>query len=324
MKRVLITTIPFGEKKPLPLELLKEAGVSFEINPLGKKLTENELAGMVADYDAIIAGTEPITDRVMSRAPKLKFISRVGIGLDSVDLCAARNRNILVAYTPDAPAKAVSELTIGLMLSLLRGFHLANTQMHQGKWERIFGRRLGEVTVGLIGLGRVGTGVLSRLQGFGCPRILVNDIDPKRHLETAFGFEWVDKKTIYKEADVISLHVPLTKQTRGMIQKPELKMMKPDAVLINTARGGVVREGDLYDILRAGYLGGAAVDVFEQEPYSGPLCEVASCLLTSHMGSMSVDCRSRMEIEATEEVIRFLSGKSLENLVPEEEYEARQ
>ncbi len=324
MKKVLITTIPFGEKNPLPLKLLEKAGISFEINPLGKKLSEDELAEMVADYDAIIAGTEPITDRVMSRAPKLKFISRVGIGLDSVDLCAARNRNVLVAYTPDAPAKAVSELTIGLMLSLLRGFHLANTQMHQGKWERIFGRRLGEVTVGLIGLGRVGTGVLSRLQGFGCPRILVNDIDPKRHLETAFGFEWVDKKTIYKESDVISLHVPLTKQTRGMIQEPELKMMKPDAVLINTARGGVIHEGDLYDILSEGSIGGAAVDVFEQEPYNGPLCEIESCLLTSHMGSMSADCRSRMEIEATEEVIRFMSGQSLENLVPEAEYEAQQ
>ena len=324
MKKALITTVPFGDKNPLPLVLLKDAGISFEINPLGKKLAEHELAEMVTDYDAIIAGTEPITDMVMSKASKLKFISRVGIGLDSVDLCAARNRNILVSYTPDAPAKAVSELTIGLMLSLLRSFHVANARMHQGSWERIFGRRLGEVTVGLIGLGRVGTGVLGRLQGFGCPRILVNDIQPKRHLETAFEFEWEDKKTIFNEADVISLHVPLTKETRGMIQKAELKMMKPDALLVNTARGGIVHEGDLYDILKSGHLGGAAVDVFEQEPYKGPLCEIESCLLTSHMGSMSADCRSRMEIEATEEVVRFLSDQPLENSVPEEEYEAQQ
>ena len=324
MKKVLITTIPFGEKNPFPFELLRDAGIDFKVNPLGKKLTEDELAKMAADYDAIVAGTEPITDRVMSKAPKLKFVSRVGIGLDSVDLLAARNRNILISYTPDAPAKAVVELTIGLMLSLLRGIHTANTQMHQGKWERIFGRRLGEVTVGLIGLGRVGTGVLSRLQGFGCPRILVNDIQPKRQLETAFGFDWVDKNTIYKEADVISIHVPLTKHTKLMIRKPELEMMKSDAFLINTARGGVIHEGDLYDILMRGKIGGAAVDVFEQEPYDGPLHDTQKCLLTSHMGSMSVDCRSRMEIEATEEVIRFLTGKSLNNLVPEEEYEARQ
>ncbi len=324
MNKVLITTIPFGDKDPLPIKLLEEAGLAFEVNPLGKKLAEQELADMVTDFDAIIAGTEPITDLVMSKASKLKFISRVGIGLDSVDLLAARKRNIQVSYTPDAPAKAVSELTIGLMLSLLRSVHLANSQMHQGIWERKFGRRLGEITVGLIGLGRVGTGVLSRLTGFGCPRILVNDILPKRHLETAFGFEWVDKNTIYKEADLISLHVPLTRQTKGMIQKEELEMMKSDVLLVNTARGGIIHEGDLYNSLRQGKIGGAAVDVFEKEPYEGPLREVENCLLTSHMGSMSVDCRTRMELEATEEVIRFLSGNPLKSLVPEEEYEVRQ
>ena len=324
LNKVLITTVPFGDKNPLPLKLLEEAGVSYDINPLGKKLTEHELVEMVTNYDMIIAGTEPITDKVMSVASKLKFISRVGIGLDSVDLLAARNRKIQVSYTPDAPAKAVSELTIGLMLSVLRSIHLSNSRMHQGKWERKFGRRLGDITVGLIGLGRVGTGVLSRLAGFGCPRILVNDIQPKRHLDTAFDFEWSDKNTIYKEADLISLHVPLTSQTKGMIQKAELEMMKSDVLLVNTARGGIIHEGDLCDSLRQGSIGGAAIDVFEQEPYEGPLWEIENCLLTSHMGSMSVDCRALMEIEATEEVIRFLSGKSLKNLVPAEEYEAQQ
>ena len=324
MKKVLITTIPFGETNPLPLELLKDAGINFEFNPLGKRLKESELAEIVTDFDAIIAGTEPITDMVMSKASRLKLISRVGIGLDSVDICAARNRNILVSYTPDAPAKAVVELTIGLMLNLLRGIHLANSQMHQGNWGRIMGRRLGETTIGLIGLGRVGTGVLMRLQAFGCPRILVNDIQPKRHLETAFEFEWADKNRIYEEADVISLHVPLTHHTKSMIKKAELEMMKSDVLLVNTARGGIVNEDDLYDILMREGIGGAAIDVFEREPYDGPLCNLQNCLLTSHMGSMSEDCRSRMEIEATEEVVRFLTGKPLKSLVPEEEYEARQ
>jgi len=323
MKKVLITTVPFGDIDPMPLKSLKEAGVNFEINPLGKKLTENDLTDMVTDYDAIIAGTEPITDKVMSKASKLKLISRVGIGLDSVDLTAARNRNILVSYTPDAPSKAVSDLTIGFMLSLLRGVHVANLKMHKGEWGRVLGRRLGEVTVGLIGVGRIGTGVLGRLQGFGCKRIIVNDIEPKHHLETAFGLEWVDKNTIYKEADVISLHVPLTKETKNLIGRSELEMMRPDALLINTARGGIISENDLYEILKEGHLGGAAIDVFEQEPYSGPLCEIEKCLLTSHMGSMSIDCRIRMEIEATEEVVRFAKGQVLRGLVPEEEYEAR-
>jgi D-3-phosphoglycerate dehydrogenase / 2-oxoglutarate reductase len=323
MKKVLITTVPFGNIDATPLRLLGEAGINFEVNPLRKKLTEDELADMVTDYDGIIAGTEPITDKVMSKASKLKLISRVGIGLDSVDLTAARNRNILVSYTPDAPSKAVSDLTIGFMLSLLRGVHVANLRLHMGQWGRVLGRRLGEVTIGLIGVGRIGTGVLGRLQGFGCKRIIVNDIKPKHHLETAFELEWVDKNTIYKEADVISLHVPLTKNTKNLISRSELEMMKPDALLINTARGGIIDEIDLYNILKEGHLGGAAIDVFEQEPYSGPLCEIEKCLLTSHMGSMSIDCRIRMEIEATEEVIRFAKGQALKGLVPEEEYEAR-
>ncbi len=119
--KVLITTVPFGDKNRLPLELLEDAGIEFVINPLGKKLTEQELVDMVTDYDAIIAGTEPITDLVMNKASKLKLISRVGIGLDSVDLLAAEKRGIKVSYTPDAPAPAVAELTIGLMITLLLG-----------------------------------------------------------------------------------------------------------------------------------------------------------------------------------------------------------
>jgi D-3-phosphoglycerate dehydrogenase / 2-oxoglutarate reductase len=323
MKKVLITTVPFGNIDATPLRLLEEAEINFEVNPLGKKLTENELAEMVTDYDAIIAGTEPITEKVMSKASKLQLISRVGIGLDSVDLTVARNRNILVSYTPDAPSKAVSDLTIGFMLSLLRELHVVNIRMHRGEWGRILGRRLGEVTIGLIGVGRIGTGVLGRLQGFDCKRILVNDIKPKHHLETAFNLEWADKNTIYREADIISLHVPLTKETKHMICKPELEMMKSDALLINTARGGIIHENDLYNILKEGHLGGAAIDVFEQEPYDGPLREIEKCLLTSHLGSMSIDCRIRMEIESTEEVVRFAKGQALRGLVPEEEYEAR-
>ena len=148
MPKALITTVPFADKNRLPLELLEAAGISYLINPLGRRLKEMELAEMVKDADVLIAGTEPITDLVMGRASKLKLISRVGIGLDSVDLVAAERRGIKVAYTPDAPAPAVAELTFGLMLSLLRSVHVANLQMHQGTWQRHMGRRLAEVTVG--------------------------------------------------------------------------------------------------------------------------------------------------------------------------------
>jgi D-3-phosphoglycerate dehydrogenase len=139
-------------------------------------------------------------------------------------------------------------------------------------------------------------------------------------LNREFKLEWSAKEDIYRQADLISLHVPLTPQTKNMIQKPQLLMMKPDALIVNTSRGGIINEQDLLEVLRSGHLGGAAIDVFNQEPYRGELASIERCLLTSHMGSMSVDCRTRMEIEATEESVRFLTGRPLNSLVPETEY----
>jgi D-3-phosphoglycerate dehydrogenase / 2-oxoglutarate reductase len=323
LKKVLITTVPFGEKDPLPLDLLVNAKIEYLINPFNKKITEDQLVYTISDFDAIIAGTEQITEKVMNHASKLKLISRVGIGLDSIDLLAAQKHKIKVSYTPDAPSLAVAELTLGLMLTLLRSVHVSNLQMHQGTWYRFFGRRLEEVTVGIIGLGRIGTGVLKRLKGFGTTKILVNDIEPNRELDNEFKFEWTSKEKIYKEADIISLHIPLTNLTKNMVEKEQLRSMKHDAIIINTSRGGIVNEQDLYEVLQSKHLSGAAIDVFEKEPYDGPLKEIERCLLTAHMGSMSVDCRARMEIEATEEVVRFLTGNPLEGEVPQEEYDVQ-
>lgn len=323
MPKTLITTVPFGEKNRLPLELLENAGIEYLINPHNTKLTEDQLAALVTDFDVIIAGTEHITDKVMARASKLKLISRVGIGLDGVDLIAAKRRGIRVSYTPDAPAPAVAELTLGMMITLLRSVHVSNTQMHQGKWQRIVGRRLAEITLGIIGVGRIGARVLRRVMAFGTPQLLVNDIMPNYELNREFKLEWVTKERIYKEADIISVHLPLTHLTKNMICREQLLSMKPDAIIINTARGGIINEHDLHDVMMAGHLGGAAIDVFEHEPYVGELAQIERCLLTSHMGSMSVDCRTRMEIEATEEAVRFLAGKPLESEVPQAEYDVQ-
>ena len=323
MKKVLITTVPFANKNRLPLELLEDAGIEYLINPLNKKLTEEELLEIVADFDVIIAGTEQITSRVMDRASNLKMISRVGMGLDSVDLSAAKQRGIKVSFTPDAPAPAVAELTVGLMLSLLRSTHVANAELHRGEWVRHFGRRIPEITIGIIGVGRIGQRVLRRLNGFGTSQILVNDLNPDDRLIPQTKLIWTDKEEIYKQADIISLHLPLTKHTKNMIRAEQIAVMKPDAILINTARGGIINELDLANALNAGHLHGAAIDVFESEPYTGPLADIERCILTSHMGSMTVDCRTRMEIEATEEAVRFLRGLSLEREVPEEEYDVQ-
>ena len=144
-----------------------------------------------------------------------------------MDLIAAKNKNILVSYTPDAPAPAVAELTLGMIFSLLRHIHVANTAMHRGEWERFFGRRITEVTIGVIGAGRVGGRVLRRLARLGSPRILVNDIRPDQNIvDNKIKLEWVDKETILREADVVTLHLPLTGATKNLITYEKLKMMK--------------------------------------------------------------------------------------------------
>jgi len=324
LAKILITTVPFGQHNRLPLDLLDSLNSDYLVNPVGRKLVEDELISLVSDVEVLIAGTEPITRKVMDAAPKLKMISRVGIGLDSVDLIAAREKGIQVSYTPEAPAPAVAELTIGLMLSLLRGIHTSNSQIHSGEWSRFMGRRIPELTIGVIGTGRIGSRVLRRIAAFGTPRVLVNDLNPDPKLAPELKLEWVDKETIYREADLITLHLPLTRSTHHMIQEEQLRSMKSDAIIINTSRGGIIVEEDLNLVLNSGHLSGAAIDVFELEPYVGSLAQNPRCLLTAHMGSMSIDCRTRMEIEATHEVVRWFNGDPLEGVVPDAEYLGQQ
>lgn len=315
--RVLITTVPFGEADRRPLDLLDRSEVPYLINPIGRRLQESELADLIGEFTVLIAGTEPITAKVMDRAPGLGLISRVGIGLDSVDRRAARERGILVSYTPEAPAPAVAELTIGLMLSLLRFIPQADRDLRHGTWKRYMGRRLAETRVGIIGVGRIGKRVIRHLAGFG-PKILANDIEPDRAFGSDLQIQWVEKEQIYREAGIISLHLPLTSATRRLITMRELDLMREDALLVNTSRGNMIDESDLAEALRRNRIGGAAIDVFEREPYSGELATLDRCLLTCHMGSMSVDCRARMELEATEEALRFVRNEPLRQMVMDE------
>lgn len=318
--KVIITTVPFGEVDPRAIDILENQGLAYTINPLGRKLRPEEVAGVIGDADIVIAGTESITDAVMAACPNLKAICRVGIGLDSVDLLAARKRNILVSYTPDGPSPAVAELTIGLMIDLLREVTKADRDIRAGTWYRKAGRRLSECTVGVIGCGRAGGRVIKHLAGgFPGVKILANDIRDIAELDPLV--RWVDKKTIYEECDVISLHVPLTPETMNMITLREMKTFKKGAILLNTARGGVANEADLAQALLSGALGAAAIDAFEEEPYEGELRNLDNTLLTCHLGSMTQDCRARMEIEATEEAVRFARAEPFATPVTDDEYD---
>jgi D-3-phosphoglycerate dehydrogenase len=318
--RVLVTTVPFGDSNNYPLELMESNDISYDINPLGRKLTADELSEMVVDYSIIIAGTESINKLVMDNATRLKLISRVGIGLDSVDLLYARKKGIQVSYTPDAPAPAVSELTIGLMLSLIRSIHISNTGMHKGDWNRYFGHRISNLVVGIIGTGRIGRRVVHHLLGFGCKRVLVNDLNEDNLFSDLYNVEYVSKEDIYKNSDILSIHIPLTLDTFNLITKKEISLMKSGVILINTSRGGIINENDLADALLDEKVSSAAIDAFEKEPYFGRLASLDNCILTAHMGSMTVDCRSLMEIQATEEIVRFVKGENLIGGVPDSEY----
>jgi D-3-phosphoglycerate dehydrogenase len=314
-KRVLIASVPFGQADPAPLRMLDEAGVEYAFKPGARRLNEDEVIDLIGDAAIVIAGLDPISARVMDAAPNLGLIARLGIGLDTVDLAAARSRGIAVTYTPDAPAAAVAELTIGLMLAALRSIPQADRGIRSGQWPRILGRRLGEQTVGVLGVGRVGQRVIRYLSSFGS-RILASDPFADRSRDLGTSVRWVEQDTLLRESDVVSLHLPLTSDTRGLISSRQIDMMKPGAIFVNTSRGELVSEADLVAALRSGRLGAAALDVFNTEPYSGELASLENTVLTSHLGSQSADCRTRMEIEAVEDVLRFLRGEPLRHPVP--------
>ena len=302
--------------------MLKEAGAEVVLNPLGRPLNEDEYAEMIGGFDYLLAGVEPVTGKVMDGEPNLKLIARIGIGIDNVDLLAARERGIPVTHTPDGPSPATAELTIALMMDVARGVGQADRAIRAKGWKKMVGVRLTESTVGVIGVGRIGKRVIRHLKGgFPGVRILANDIEPDEEFGRELGIEWTDKETIYRDCDFVTLHVPRTALTRDMIGAAELAMMKPTCRLLNLARGGLVVEADLAHALRTGEIAAAGFDVFSAEPYTGELAELDNLTMTCHMAANTPDCRLAMESGAVAEVIRMMDGKSPAIPVAEIEYE---
>ncbi len=305
-----VSTDPFSVTSPLPAQLLAKAGIELRKNPFGHKMNTAELAQVIGNADALIAGTEKIDESVFKNAPNLKLIARVGIGLDGVDFELCKRYGIRVTYTPEAPTIAVAELTVGLMIDLMRRISYTDLRMRQQIWQRYMGGLLRGRTIGLFGMGRIGKSVAHLLAPFGV-KILVNELKADVAFARMHGIELVDKQTLLTQSDIVSLHIPLNERNTGFLTLEDFRMMKRDAIFVNTARGGIAVEDDLYQALKEGLIAGAAVDVFENEPYKGPLARLDNCLLTSHMGASTVESRTMMETEAVEEVIRFATGKAL-------------
>ena len=209
--KVFVSTIPFASINKLPTELMSDNGISYEINPFNRKITKEELANIIPEFDGLIAGTEQIDKSVLAGAKNLKIISRVGIGLDGLDLNLMDKMGIVCTYTPDAPAPAVTELTLAYMLMLARNIGMSNREMQRGVWERHFGHRLSEMTIGIIGAGRIGSRVVRRLSAFGSPEVLINDLQSDIKVTQSLKLKWTSKEEIYERSDLISIHVPLTK-----------------------------------------------------------------------------------------------------------------
>ena len=313
--KAFVSTHPFGEVSKAPLKLAEENNIELKLNPYGRKITSKELAKEIKDSDVLIAGTEKITEEVFINAPKLKLISRVGIGLDGIDFDLCRKYGIKVTCTPDAPTMAVAELCVGLILDLARKITYTNNNLkYKNKWHRHMGLLLYRKTVGILGMGRIGKSLIHLLSPFNV-KFKVYDINPDIAFARLYNVDLVSKEKVLTSSDVISVNVPLKKDTYNYITMKELKMMKPHTILINTARGGIVNEEDLCNALKKGIIAGAGIDVFEEEPYFGKLREVENCILTCHMGASTIDSRKDMELQAIEEVVRFKKGLPLKNEV---------
>lgn len=308
MSKIVVSTSSFDCDHNPAIQRLRAQGFTVTGNPHHRRLTEEEIIELLgADTIALLAGVEPLTQRVLTTAKALKVIARCGTGMDSVDLQAAQQRNIRVSNTPEAPAQAVAELTLGLMLDSLRQIHHTDRSVRAGEWPRTQGRLLAARTVGIVGLGHIGKRVAKLCQAFGA-KVVAHD--PHLQQKPA-DVELVSLNSLLEQADIVTLHLPYSSDTHHIIDATAIARMQPGTIFINAARGGLVDETALCAALNSGHIEAAALDSFEQEPYQGPLRECKQAILTSHIGSLARETRQRMEIEAAENLWRDMVAAGL-------------
>lgn len=303
---VLISTYPFGLCGDKHVKMLEATGWNIIYNSLGRRLKADEVKMMMKGIHAVIAGTESYDRDVIMSSDSLKIICRVGVGLDNVDFEACKEKGVILTYTPEAPAEGVADLTVAQILNLFRGTSISDASVRSGLWKRTLGYLLSEKKIGIFGVGRIGSRVLKRLKGFGCNVIYACDLNS----QDIDGVCWMDKADLFKTCDLVTIHIPLNKKNYHCVGLEELSLMKEGSFIINTSRGPVLDEGALESMIINKHLGGAALDVFETEPYAGILTQFDNVLLTAHIGASAHRSRFLMEYEATEDCIRFLSGKN--------------
>lgn len=290
--------------------LAQEHEVDVRLN-----LTRDELLAALPDYDALIVRSQVQVDAAAIAAgtagDRLKVIGRAGVGVDNIDVDAATNAGIAVVNAPTANTLAAAEHTMALMLALARRVAGADASVRRGEWRRadFMGTELGGKTLGIVGLGRVGLAVADRARGFAM-NLLGSDPLVGADAAATYGVQLVDVDELLAESDVVTLHVPLVAQTRGLLDAARLGRMKQGALLVNVARGGVVDEAALAGALASGQVGGAAIDVFEREPLGdSPLLRAPNTILTPHLGASTSEAQARASLEVVQGVLDVLAGR---------------
>lgn len=301
MTKVFVSTSSFAKYDGSPLKMLQNVGMEVQFNPYGRTLTLDECLNSYGDIDGLIAGTESLTAEILKSAKDLKVISRCGTGIDNIDLEVAKQQGIKVFNTPSSPVRAVAELTLSLLLALLRHIPRMDRDIRTGKWEKGMGNLLLGKKVGIIGFGRIGQKVAELLVALGAQIAYcdpaVNEVKP--------GYARMSLDELLAWSDIITIHAS---GKGSLLGDKELRRMKRGSWLVNCARGGIVNEQALYQVLKEDWLAGAALDVFEEEPYKGALSELSNVILTPHIGSYAIEARVEMEIEAARNLIEGLKG----------------
>lgn len=314
-EKILVTPRSFGQADPEPKELLKEENYKVAYNTTGRHLTEEEMVEGAREAKGIIVGTDPVTAEVIDNAPQLEVISKYGVGLDNIDLSAANRNGVMVTFTPGTNSEAVAELALGLMLDVARNISAVDREVRKGGWVRSRGIELKDKTIGILGTGKIGMRVGELAAGFGMS-VICYDIYQDQNWAERLQAEYCSLLEVLKEADIISIHLPLNRATRNLIGEEELAEMKDSSILINTARGGIVELDALVKALQEGTIAGAGFDVFAAEPPQNEgLFELDNMVLTSHIAAHTRESITGMGNLAAQNLIRGLQGEKPDFIV---------
>jgi D-3-phosphoglycerate dehydrogenase len=304
--KILITPRSFGKSSSKPLDLLKEKGYEVVQNPYGRIMTRQEMMKHIVDVDGIIVGVDPLDREVLACGKRLKAISKYGVGTDNIDVEYAKEKNIPVMRTVGANAEAVADFTFALMLAVARRIVEIDAGCRKLNWNKITSIEVHGKTLGLIGLGAIGKKVARRAAGFDM-KVLAFDTFKDEVYAKENGITYVTLEELLKESDFISLHLPLTDETRNLISYEQFKMMKPMAVIVNTARGGIIDENALLWALKEKRIWGAGIDVFEEEPpKNSELLKMDNIVIGSHCAASTYEAIEKMGMMAAENLIQCL------------------